>query len=157
MKKKKSTKKAVVSSSKKSVKLRWWMIVLALLPLAIIGSYFAYDKYKTNDLKAKAGDLNVLPIFDDNNGSSIVACKKYYGSTLKTTFIYAKPVGQTNTESHLQGVETKTGVQWWGDEVNAMEVEVPSSGYLNIGMSRNGVRYINESVPLRGIPQCFWD
>lgn len=128
------------------------------LVLAIIGiSSFGYNKWRTNDLKAKASTLFITPIYDDGKGTVIKACKKTSpGAPSKAMYIYKKPIGARGIDSTLQGIDRQSVTQWWGDEVNAIEVEVPSTGYTAAGLTKDGVQYVLETVHIKVLPECTW-
>ncbi len=154
---KKTTRKYTATSLGGGSKNRTILIAL-FFTLIIIGlTSFGYSKWKTSDLKAKAATLFITPIYDDGKGTAIKACKKTSpGLPTKAMYIYKKPVGVKGVESTLQGVDRQSVTQWWGDEVNAIEVDIPSTGYTAAGLTKDGVQYVLETVHIKVLPECTW-
>ncbi len=136
---------------------RTLLLVIATGVVVIGLTSFGYNKWRANDLKAKAANLFITPIYDDGKGTAIKACKNTTpGKPTKAMYIYKKPVGSRGIESTLQGVNKQSVTQWWGDEVNAIEVEIPTTGFTAAGLTKDGVQYVLETVHIKVLPECTW-
>ncbi len=164
-----SSKKKAVAKTVSRTQSPWFLALAALViaaVLTLIGTV-GYNKYKENDLKAKAGSYGTIY---NKFSFTMKACRTYDTAARQyiVTVVGSKPSfwgpgsASLSADSIAKTTDNKlysrsnASFTWYGNVVTVVKVVVPINGFYRAGIAKDAFdkSYLSNWVSINFTPNC---